>query len=48
MSGRSTEQGNRPTAEQDDNTRGPTLKRELKKQGGMSRSPKTLSTAVKR
>ena len=46
MSGRSSEQESRPTAEQDD-TRVPTLKRDLKK-GGTSRSPKPLSTAVKR
>lgn len=47
MSGRSTEQESRPTAEPDDQARVPTLKRELKK-GGTSRSPKTISTAVKR
>lgn len=46
MSGRSSEQESRPTADQDD-TRVPTLKRDLKK-GGTSRSAKPLSTAVKR
>lgn len=46
MSGRSAEQESRPTAEQED-TRIPALKRENKK-GGTSRSPKPLSTAVKR
>lgn len=49
MSGRAAEQANRPTAEENDNTRASTLKRELRdKKGGTSRSPKTLSTAVKR
>ncbi|CAH3113495.1 unnamed protein product [Porites evermanni] len=46
MSGRSSEQANRPAAESDE-TRVPSLKRDLKK-GSTSRSPKTLSTAVKR
>ncbi|XP_073230276.1 ubiquitin-conjugating enzyme E2 E1-like isoform X2 [Porites lutea] len=45
MSGRSSEQANRPAAESDE-TRVPSLKRDLKK-GSTSRSPKTLSTAVK-
>ena len=47
MSGRSSEQDNRATAESD-GARVTSLKpRELKK-GATSRSPKTLSTAVKR
>ena len=46
MSGRSTEQDNCSAAGSND-TRVPSLKRELKK-GATSRSPKTLSTAVKR
>lgn len=49
MSGRAAEQANRPAAENDDSTRSSTLKRELRdKKGGTSRSPKTVSTAVKR
>ena len=47
MSGRSTEQDNCSAAGSND-TRVPSLKRELKKAGATSRSPKTLSTAVKR
>ena len=46
MSGRSSEQESRPTADQEE-TRVPTLKRDVKK-GGTSRSSKSLSTAVKR
>ena len=46
MSGRSTEQAGCAAVESDE-TRVSSLKRELKK-GGSSRSPKTLSTAVKR